>query len=329
MSIIYKYDNDNVNFDEVVNILEKAFSGRKFDNVDNIKKSFLNSSHVVYAYDEVKLVGFARAISDSTWAIIYNVALDPGYQGKGIGKEIINRLVKLLGDRHIFTFTHPRTISLYEHLGFLRSKMAFKYVKNTDSKRVEFQEKAGFFLKDNYLYDGEETKETKKKDSNLLIKYSSNIKDTSIEEINSLLEKAFKGKRDITKTKEDFLKSSYFELAFDGNKLVGVARLLTDGVSEALLLNVAVDPNYQGLSIGSNVINKLCEQAKNYDIFIHTHPKALSFYNNAREYKRYKTAFSYVGDKDYDDKFFLPNGYRHKDEYDNEEIKYFKGKIYD
>ena len=330
MEVIYKYDNKDVDFNRVALILEKAFSGRKFLDVDRIKESFLNSSHVVYAYIDNLLIGFARAISDSTWAIIYNVALDPKYQGLGIGKEIIRLLVKTLGDRHIFTFTQPRTISLYEHLGFQRSKMAFKYVANTDKDRVKFQENEGFFLSDGFLYKDEENKESKeKKDTNISIQYKEKLSDSTFKEINSLLEKAFKSKRDLLKTQEDFLKSSFYEFAFVDNKLIGVARLLTDHVGEAILLNVAVDPDYQGLNIGTSIVNKLCAQAKDYDIFIHTHPKALGFYNNQREFKRYKTAFSYIGDDTYDPKFFLPNGYRHQDELDNKEIKYYKGKIYD
>ena len=136
MNIIYKYDNNNVNFDDVRNILIEAFSGRKIDNKENIEKAFLNSSHVVYVYDGDKLIGFARDISDIEWAIIYNVALKPSYQSYGIGKEIIKRLVNNLGERHIFTYTHPRTLSFYEHLGFRRSKMAFKYVKYSDKEII-------------------------------------------------------------------------------------------------------------------------------------------------------------------------------------------------
>jgi len=327
MSIIYKYNNDNVNFNEVKDILTKAFTGRKFTDVSNIEKSFINSSHVVYAYDNNKLIGFARAISDSTWAIIYNVALDPKYQGKGIGKKIINDLVKNLGDRHIFTFTHPRTISLYEHLSFVRSKMAFKYVKNTDKERISFQEEAGFFLEDNYLFDGEKKSNNKRINNNDSITYSNNLNNTSIIDINKLLEKAFNNKRDIDKTLYDFRVSQFVELAFDNNKLIGCARLLTDGVGEAILLNVCVDPDYQKRGIGLEIIERLCSQAKDFDIFIHTHPKALSFYNNSRDFKRYKTAFSYEKDDNYSKEFFLPRNYRYKEELKNEEIKYYKGKI--
>ena len=51
MPIVYKRNHDNVDFNQVVYILTRAFRGRKFENVVLIKKSFLNSIKVVYAYD--------------------------------------------------------------------------------------------------------------------------------------------------------------------------------------------------------------------------------------------------------------------------------------
>lgn len=326
MAILYKTTDENVDFRRVREILEIAFGGRKIDDLAKVEKAFLHSQHKVYAYDDEKLIGVARAISDTSWSIIYNVALDPAYQGKGIGKEIINRLIKQLKGKEIFTFTHPRTISLYEHLGFVRSKMAFKYIKNSDQERIKNQEHVGFFLEDNYLFDGE-VKVEPKKHKTIKVVYNNNLESTTIENINDLLERAFNHKRNLFKTEADFKRADFVELAFVDNKLIGVARLITDGVGEALLLNVAVDSDYRGYGIGHELINKLAEKAPGYDIFIHTHPKALGFYNNSRDFKRYKTAFTYVGDKDYDDKFFLPRNYRYQDEYDNEVIKYYKGKI--
>ncbi len=325
MNINYKYNNDFIDFNEVKNILSLAFEGRKFKDVENIKKAFLNSSHVIYAFLDEKLIGFARAISDSNWSIIYNVAVKPNYQGYGVGKELVKRLIESLGNRHIFTFTHPKTISFYEHLGFVRSKMAFKYVKNTDENRIKFQQEVGFFLKDDFRFDREKDKVeknnfNKEKD----IKYFTDLKKASFKQINDLLENAFHDKRDENVTKADFEKSQFYELAFDNDKLVGIARLLTDGVNEALLLNVAVDEKYRGLGIGKEIVNRLCEQAKGYDIFLHTHPGAVNFYNHSKEYKRYKTAFAYVKDDEYNDKFFLPKGYRYTDEVNNEIINSYK-----
>lgn len=109
---------------------------------------------------------------------------------------------------------------------------------------------------------------------------------------------------------------------------MGCARLITDGVREAILLNVAVKDEYQGYGIARNIIKNLANQAKGYDIFIHANPKSYSFYNTHSEFKRYKTAFAYISLNEPDNNdFFLPNGYRHIDEYYNLDIKYYKGKI--
>ena len=330
MNIIYKYDNNNVNFDDVRNILIEAFSGRKIDNKENIEKAFLNSSHVVYVYDGDKLIGFARAISDIEWAIIYNVALKPSYQSYGIGKEIVKRLVNNLGERHIFTYTHPRTLSFYEHLGFRRSKMAFKYVTYSDKEIINKQEKIGFFLPDGYKYENEIKDNLIKnhKKEEYKIDYINDINKINYEELNNLLERSFNHKRDLNKTILEFKNSNHVIFAYHNNKLIGCARLITDGVSEAILLNVAVEPKYQGNGIAKNIISELSKLAPNYDIFIHTNPKSLDFYNNSRDFKRYKTAFAYISKTEPDNNdFFIPNGYRHIDEFYNEDIKYYKGKI--
>ena len=48
----------------------------------------------IAAYDGDRLVGFARAISDGVRnAYIGSVMVDPGYQRRGIGRELIGRLM--------------------------------------------------------------------------------------------------------------------------------------------------------------------------------------------------------------------------------------------
>lgn len=340
MPVEYKRSNDNVDFNQVVYVLSRAFRGRKFEDVELIKKSFLSSIKVVYAYDDDKLIGFARAIGDSTWASIYNVALLPEYQGKGIGKAIIQDLIEQLGKRHIFTFTHPKTVSLYERMNFRRTKMAFKYVGESLDELSKWQESRGFLLPLGYKFENEydkkvsfhEKKETKRIEGNIEIRYSSNLWDASFEEINDLLSDAFNEKRDLNQTINDFKLSQNFELAFDGKKLVGIARLVTDGVKEALLLNVATLSSYQGRGIALEIIKRLASQVPGYEIFLHAHPGSYSFYNSKKEFRRIQTAFALEPNnfpKDIEEAFFLPIGYRFPREYYDEEMKYYKGKIYD
>ena len=340
MPIVYKRNHDNVDFNQVVYILTRAFRGRKFENVDLIKKSFLNSIKVVYAYDDNKLIGFARAIGDNTWASIYNVALLPEYQGKGVGKAIILDLLEQLGNRHIFTFTHPKTVSLYERMNFRRTKMAFKYVGSDIDELSKWQEERGFLLPFGYKFENEygkpvnfhEKRVIKKIEGNIDIRYSSNINEVTYQEINDLLSDAFNEKRDLNQTINDFKLSQNFELAFHNDKLVGIARLVTDGVKEAMLLNVATLSNYQGRGIALEIIKRLASQVPGYEIFLHAHPGSYSFYNSKNEFRRFETAFALEPNsfpKEIEEAFFLPIGYRFPNEYYDEEMKYYKGKIYD
>ncbi len=44
--------------------------------------------------------------------------------------------------------------------------------------------------------------------------------------------------------------------AWDGNRLVGTARILTDGAYYATLWDVIVDPEYQGQGIGTQLVDQ-------------------------------------------------------------------------
>ncbi len=54
----------------------------------------------------------------------------------------------------------------------------------------------------------------------------------------------------------------------------------------ATILNVAVDPGYQGLSIGKNLVLNLSGLIPAKTIVLNTHPGAVGFYNKIREYRR-------------------------------------------
>jgi ribosomal protein S18 acetylase RimI-like enzyme len=66
---------------------------------EKIKKIFQASSVVAIAYDENKITGFGRALSDGVFnAAIYDVVIDKEYQNKGIGQKIIENLLAQLKD---------------------------------------------------------------------------------------------------------------------------------------------------------------------------------------------------------------------------------------
>lgn len=68
-------------------------------------------------------VAFARATGDGVFnAIIWDVVVDPSFQGIGLGKAIMERLIDELlskGIRNIALYSEPRVVGFYRPLGFV------------------------------------------------------------------------------------------------------------------------------------------------------------------------------------------------------------------
>ena len=68
-------------------------------------------------------VAFARATGDGVFnAIIWDVVVDPSYQGLGLGKAVMERLVTELlrkGITNIALYSEPRVLGFYRPLGFV------------------------------------------------------------------------------------------------------------------------------------------------------------------------------------------------------------------
>ncbi|XP_058183603.1 GCN5-related N-acetyltransferase 1, chloroplastic [Rhododendron vialii] len=75
-------------------------------------------------YEKTKRpVAFARATGDGVFnAIIWDVVVDPSFQGIGLGKAVMERVVgELLGKgiRNIALYSEPRVLGFYRPLGFV------------------------------------------------------------------------------------------------------------------------------------------------------------------------------------------------------------------
>lgn len=119
----YRFQNntESVNWTRVAELL--SYFGLSKLDAPTQRKVFENSYAVVFVFDGENLIGFGRAISDGICqAAIYNIALDEFYHGKGLGREIIQRLINQVSQCNIILYTHPNTVSYYEHLGFRRMK---------------------------------------------------------------------------------------------------------------------------------------------------------------------------------------------------------------
>ena len=80
------------------------------------------ATHRVIALNGDKVVGFASAISDGILtAYVPLVEVAEEYQGRGIGTEIVNRLVDDIGDLYfVDLITDEDIVPFYAELGFKR-----------------------------------------------------------------------------------------------------------------------------------------------------------------------------------------------------------------
>ena len=62
---------------------------------DDLKQMCNQSWYAIYAFKDQKLVGMGRIISDGViTGIICGLCVLPSYQSKGIGKEMLNRMIE-------------------------------------------------------------------------------------------------------------------------------------------------------------------------------------------------------------------------------------------
>jgi aralkylamine N-acetyltransferase len=80
------------------------------------------------------------------------------------------------------------------------------------------------------------------------------------DEIEALFRSAGLGGRAGDKIRRAFENSTVVCFAFDGERLIGMSRALTDWEYHATIYDVAVHPDYQRLGIGSRMMQALLEK---------------------------------------------------------------------
>ncbi len=90
---------------------------------EDLARAVANSQFVVAAYDNGNLVGVGRVLTDGVLhAMIYELIVHPGYQGQGIGTQILQRLIQWCHELHIRDiqlFCASGKRSFYEQNGFV------------------------------------------------------------------------------------------------------------------------------------------------------------------------------------------------------------------
>ncbi len=92
-----------------------------------IARMLANADIIVTARDGDRLIGVSRCVSDFSFCCYCSdLAVDKAYQGRGVGKRLLDESAKAAGDyAHFVLLAAPGAVSYYEHIGMRRLDIAF------------------------------------------------------------------------------------------------------------------------------------------------------------------------------------------------------------
>ena len=115
----------NIDFYELEELCDRVGWARR--PIRKVKKAIEHSFLVVSMWEVVgkkrRLIGFARATSDHAFnATIWDVVVDPKFQGRGLGKAMMKYSISQLRSAdisNITLFADPQVVKFYQRLGFI------------------------------------------------------------------------------------------------------------------------------------------------------------------------------------------------------------------
>jgi ribosomal protein S18 acetylase RimI-like enzyme len=126
MQISYKVDVVPT-AEQVIELYNDAGLPRPTHDPQRIRIMFENSDLIVTAWDESKLVGVARTITDWVWcSYLADLAVSPGYKRSGIGRKLIALTREKIGEQSMtLLLSVPTAIGYYPKVGFVKEDRAF------------------------------------------------------------------------------------------------------------------------------------------------------------------------------------------------------------
>lgn len=123
MSLRFQNGVEGIDWSAAVDLVEAVGWGKR--DPEQMRRGFFKSDSV-FAFDGSDLIGMGRCITDGEYyATIWDVIVKPGYQKRGIGRKIVERLLKNLGEMQFVALTStPGNETFYDKFGFKLQKTA-------------------------------------------------------------------------------------------------------------------------------------------------------------------------------------------------------------
>ena len=116
--MIYKY-NEPVSAKELSDLREAVGWNRMEKEYEN---PLMTSYYHIAVYENEELVGYVDCVSNGvTDAYIQDLMVHPDYQGKGVGTELMNKMIKYLKEKRIYIISvvfEERLKPFYDRFGF-------------------------------------------------------------------------------------------------------------------------------------------------------------------------------------------------------------------
>lgn len=121
-SVVYS-DTDTLETAEVLE-LYRSVEWSAAEKPDKLLAALRNSDTLITARLEGKLIGIGNAISDGHLVVYYpHLLVYREYQGRGIGREIVKRMLEPYKEFHQQMLTaDSQAIAFYTQLGFTRAE---------------------------------------------------------------------------------------------------------------------------------------------------------------------------------------------------------------
>jgi ribosomal protein S18 acetylase RimI-like enzyme len=121
MNIEYRI-NSGISTDQFIDLLYRSslHERRPVDDPECMEEMVNNSNLLVSAWDDQKLVGIARSMTDFYYAChLSDLAVDNAYQGNGIGRKLQAVTQDQLGPKcNLILVSAPAANTYYEHIGY-------------------------------------------------------------------------------------------------------------------------------------------------------------------------------------------------------------------
>ena len=124
--ITYKI-NQPLKTRDIIDVFDSSGMIRPTKDPKRIEKMFANSNLTISAWDEEKLVGISRSVTDFSFCCyLSDLAVHKDYQKLGIGKELIRITKEKIGESvMLLLLSTPAAMEYYPKVGFEKVENGF------------------------------------------------------------------------------------------------------------------------------------------------------------------------------------------------------------